>query len=102
MCDLSGNNEQVREQFVFDIQVKRAGITLIPDCGQVTGLGTSLCSYAMSLFDEPCDIIMYDGGIPQQPVPHWNYILTFNIEGLTNEYFGTTLFLRDGEQIELP
>jgi lysine 6-dehydrogenase len=55
----------------------------------------------MTLFDEPHDIIMYDGGIPQHPHPPWNYILTFNIEGLTNEYFGTTLFLREGKQIEM-
>src|SRR5260221_4881029 len=102
MCDFGGNTEQVREQLGLDTQARQAGITLIPDCGQVPGLGTSLCSYAMSLFDEPRDIIMYDGGIPQRPVPPWNYILTFNIEGLTNEYFGTILFLRDGEQVELP
>src|SRR5258706_5871307 len=102
MCDFGGNTEQVREQLGLDAQARQAGITLIPDCGQVPGLGTSLCSYAMSLFDEPRDIIMYDGGIPQQPVPHCNYILTFNIEGLTNEYFGTTLFLRGGDQVELP
>ncbi len=102
MCDFGGNTEQVREQLGLAAQARAAGITLLPDCGQVPGLGTSLCSYVMSLFDEPRDIIMYDGGIPQRPMPPWNYILTFNIEGLTNEYFGTTLFLRAGEQIEIP
>ena len=56
----------------------------------------------MTLLDEPRDIIMYDGGIPRYPTPPWNYILTFNIEGLTNEYFGTTLFLRDWKQYEMP
>jgi lysine 6-dehydrogenase len=101
MCDFGGNTEQVWRQLAFDQQAKAAGITLIPDCGQVPGLGTSLCAYAMTLLDEPRDIIMYDGGIPQQPRAPWNYILTFNIEGLTNEYFGTTLFLRDGQQFEM-
>jgi lysine 6-dehydrogenase len=96
MCDFGGNTEQVRQQLAFDAEAKEAGITLIPDCGQVPGLGTSLCSYAMTLLDEPRDILLYDGGIPLHPRPPWNYILTFNIEGLTNEYFGTTLFLRDG------
>ncbi|HZU70813.1 MAG TPA: saccharopine dehydrogenase C-terminal domain-containing protein [Ktedonobacteraceae bacterium] len=102
MCDFGGNTAQVRQQLALDAEARSAGITLIPDCGQVPGLGTSLCAYAMTLFDEPRDIIMYDGGIPQHPRPPWNYILTFNIEGLTNEYFGTTLFLRDGKQIEMP
>jgi len=102
MCDFGGNTDQVRQQLALDAQAKAAGVTLIPDCGQVPGLGTSLCSYAMTLLDEPRDIIMYDGGIPLHPQAPWNYILTFNIEGLTNEYFGTTLFLRDGKQLEIP
>jgi lysine 6-dehydrogenase len=100
MCDFGGNTEQVRQQLAFDAEAKSMGITFIPDCGQVPGLGTSLCAYAMTLLDEPRDILLYDGGIPLHPRPPWNYILTFNIEGLTNEYFGTTLFLRDGEMFE--
>jgi len=100
MCDFGGHTEQVRQQLAFDAEARAAGITLIPDCGQVPGLGTSLCAYAVSLLDEPREIIMYDGGIPSSPRPPWNYVLTFNIEGLTNEYFGTTLFLREGEQYE--
>lgn len=102
MCDFGGNTEQVRQQLALDDAAKAANITLIPDCGQVPGLGTSLCSYAMTLLDEPRDILMYDGGIPLHPKEPWNYILTFNIEGLTNEYFGTTLFLRDGKPLEIP
>ncbi len=101
MCDFGGNTEQIRQQLAFDAEAHAAGITLIPDCGQVPGLGTSLCAYAMTLMDEPWDVIMYDGGIPEHPRPPWNYILTFNIEGLTNEYFGTTLFLREGKQQEI-
>ena len=101
MCDFGGNTDQVRQQLAFDDEAKAAGITLIPDCGQVPGLGTSLCVYAMTLLDEPRDIIMYDGGIPRYPTPPWNYILTFNILGLTTEYFGTTLFLRDWKQREM-
>lgn len=81
MCDFGGNTERVRQQLAFDAEARAADITLIPDCGQVPGLGTSLCAYAMTLLDEPRDIIMYDGGIPQHPRLPWNYILTFNIEG---------------------
>jgi lysine 6-dehydrogenase len=69
MCDFGGNTEQVRQQLAFDADAKATDITLIPDCGQVPGLGTSLCAYAMTLLDEPRDIFMYDGGIPQHPRP---------------------------------
>ena len=102
MCDFGGDTEQVRQQLALDAGAKAADITMIPDCGQVPGLGTSLCAYAMTLLDEPRDIIMYDGGIPQYPRPPWNYILTFNIVGLTAEYFGTTVFLRDGQPVDMP
>ena len=101
MADFGGNTEQTRAQLSLDAEAKAAGITLTPDCGQVPGLGNSLCAYTMSLFDECHDLIMYDGGIPAEPRPPWNYILTFNIEGLTNEYFGTTVFIRDGQPIEM-
>lgn len=98
MCDFGGNTDQVWQQLGYDKQARDADITLIPDCGQVPGLGTSLCSYMVSLFDEAHEILMYDGGLPRYPQPPWHYLLTFNIEGLTNEYFGTTIFLRAGEQ----
>lgn len=101
MADFGGNTDQTLAQLALDEDAKAAGITLTPDCGQVPGLGNSLCAYTMSLFNKPYDLIMYDGGIPAEPKPPWNYILTFNIEGLTNEYFGTTVFITDGRREEM-
>jgi lysine 6-dehydrogenase len=101
MADFGGNTDQTRAQLALDAEARAAGITLTPDCGQVPGLGNSLCAYTMSLFDQCRDLIMYDGGIPAEPQPPWHYILTFNIEGLTNEYFGETVFIRDGQLVEM-
>ena len=64
MADFGGNTDQTRAQLALDAEARAAGITLTPDCGQVPGLGNSLCAYTMSLFDECHDLIMYDGGIP--------------------------------------
>ena len=52
MCDLGGNTDLVREQLGFDAEARTAGISVIPDCGQVPGMGTTLMVYAMSLLDE--------------------------------------------------
>src|SRR4030042_163489 len=41
MCDLGGNTDIVRQQHAFDVQARQAGISIIPDCGQVPGVGTS-------------------------------------------------------------
>jgi len=102
MCDLGGNTDIVMEQLKLDSQAKAANISIIPDCGQVPGMGTTLCVYSMSLLDNPVDVYMWDGGLPQNPRPPFNYLLTFHVEGLINEYYGTTEFLRDGKIVDVP
>lgn len=102
MCDLGGNTELVFEQLKLDQEAAAAGVSIVPDCGQVPGLGNSLAAYAISLLDQAEEIYMWDGGIAQNPRPPFNYFLTFNIAGLTNEYYGTACFLRDYQITELP
>ncbi len=97
MCDLGGNTDIARQQHGFNDQARQAGISIIPDCGQVPGLGTSLTVYAMGLLDEASDVYMWDGGLPQNPQPPFNYLLTFHVAGLTNEYAEPAIFLRNGK-----
>lgn len=101
MCDLGGNTAIVRQQHGFDAEARDAGISIIPDCGQVPGMGTSLIVYAMEFLDEVTDVYMWDGGIPQKPRPPFNYLLTFHIAGLTNEYAEPAIFIRDGKVVEV-
>ena len=101
MCDLGGNTDIVKQQLKLDLKAKEANISIVPDCGQVPGMGTTLCVYAMNLLDKPIEVYMWDGGLPQNPKPPFNYLLTFNIEGLTNEYAEPTLFLREGNLVEV-
>jgi lysine 6-dehydrogenase len=102
MTDLGGNTGLVRAQLLLSPEAEAAGIAMIPDCGQVPGMGTSLTAYAMSLLDETDEVTFWDGGNPLHPEPPFNYILTFNIAGLTNEYYGVAHFLRDGRRVEVP
>ena len=102
MTDLGGNTDLVRDQIELTPQAKGADIAIIPDCGQVPGMGTSLTVYAMSLLDETEEIMMWDGGNPLLPKPPFNYILTFNIAGLTNEYYGVANFIRNGQIKQVP
>ena len=97
MCDLGGNTDIARQQHGFNPAAQQAGISIIPDCGQVPGLGSSLTVYTMGLLDEATDVYMWDGGLPQNPQPPFNYLLTFHIAGLTNEYAEPAVFLRDGK-----
>ncbi len=101
MCDLGGHVGIARQQHALDAQARRAGVSIIPNCGQVPGMGTTLMVYAMELLDEVVDVLMWDGGIPQDPRPPFNYYLTFNIEGLTNEYAEQAIFIRDWKVTEV-
>jgi lysine 6-dehydrogenase len=97
LCDLGGNIDIARRQHGQDEAARAAGISVIPNCGQVPGMGTSLSVFAMQLLDEAQDVFMWDGGIPQDPRPPFNYLLTFHIAGLTNEYAEPAMFIRNGK-----
>ena len=102
MTDLGGNSDVVLQQLELASEAQAAGISIVPDCGQVPGMGTSLILYAIEHLDEPRDVFMWDAGLPQRPQPPWNYRLTFSIEGLTNEYDGDALYIRDGQTVRVP
>lgn len=102
MCDLGGNVDVVRRQLALDAEAREAGITVVPDCGQVPGMGTTLMVHAMRQLDEPEEVFMWDGGLPQNPRPPFNYLATFHLGGLTNEFAEPAVFLREGEPTLVP
>ncbi|OGS48002.1 MAG: hypothetical protein A3K68_00775 [Euryarchaeota archaeon RBG_16_68_13] len=102
MVDLGGNTDIVRRQLAADARARKAGLTIIPDCGMGPGLNLTLSVYAMELLDAPEHVYVYDGGLPQDRQAPWGFELTFNVEGLTNEYHGTASFIRDGKIVDIP
>ncbi|MFQ5482763.1 MAG: saccharopine dehydrogenase C-terminal domain-containing protein, partial [Nitrospinaceae bacterium] len=101
LCDLGGHTETVREQLALADGAKERGITITPDCGMGPGINISLGVHAMSFLDEPEELFIWDGGLPQNPDPPWNYACTFHINGLTNEYDGKAWFLRNGRPTQV-
>jgi lysine 6-dehydrogenase len=97
--DMGGHTGVIREQLALDADAKTARISIVPDCGMGPGLITHMAAYAMELLDEPREVFIYDGGLPQNPVPPWNYQATFHINGLTNEMDGEAFFIRGGEVV---
>lgn len=102
MTDLGGNTDVVWQQRALDKEAAHAGISVVPDCGMGPGLNVSLAVYAMSLVARPRDVFIWDGGLPLDPEPPWNYASTFAIGGLTNEYDGHAMFLREGRITPVP
>lgn len=102
MVDLGGNTEIVRQELALDPAAKKAGVAIVPDCGMGPGANVTLAVHAISLLDRADAVHVYDGGLPQDPRPPWNYALTFHVGGLTNEYAGRAAFLREGRVVEVP
>jgi lysine 6-dehydrogenase len=97
MCDLGGNTEVVFQQLKLNAAAKKAGIAVVPDCGLCPGMGNTLAVYGMEHFDRPRAVRVRVGGLPQRRHPPLDYFLSFNIAGLSNEYFGKAYVLRNGK-----
>jgi lysine 6-dehydrogenase len=100
-CDLGGNTEVVFQQHQLHEAASAAGITIAPDCGLAPGMGNILAVYGMRKLENPKRVRIRVGGLPQRPRPPLDYHLFFNIEGLTNEYFGKAVVLRNGQRTEV-
>lgn len=101
MVDLGGHTATVLAQLELDPDARERGITIVPDCGMGPGLNNTLGMYVLERLEEagarPREVHLYDGGLPQDPAEPWGYQAAFHIDGLTNEYDGDALFLRDGK-----
>jgi lysine 6-dehydrogenase len=102
LVDFGGNTGVVRQQLALDPEARAAGVAVVPDCGMGPGLNISLGTYVMQLVEEPREVLIWDGGLPQDPQPPWNYACAFALGGLTNEYDGDAFFLRDGKVTPVP
>ena len=101
LTDIGGHTQTVFRQLALDEAARAAGISIVPDCGMGPGLINTIGAYLVDAFEQPEEVRIYDGGLPQHPQPPWNYALTFHINGLTNEYHGTTTLLIDGRLTEV-
>ncbi|NIA24295.1 MAG: hypothetical protein GWP04_01865 [Gammaproteobacteria bacterium] len=105
MVDLGGHTATVLDQLDLDEEARAAQIAIVPDCGMGPGLNNTLALAAVERLREqgavPREARVWDGGLPQDPKEPWRYALFFHINGLTNEYDGTALVLRDGEVSEV-
>ena len=101
MVDLGGNTDVTMATLDLDGEAKENDVTLVPDTGLAPGLVNNLGLYMVENLDE-CDTVrLYCGVLPQNPVPPFNYKLTFNMEGLVTEYDYQATALREGEIVKI-
>jgi lysine 6-dehydrogenase len=88
-------------QLEFDGAAKKAGITIVLDCGVAPGMTNILAAHGASLMDEVDDIRIVCGGLPQKPLPPLGYRITWSTWGLINMYCGKARIVRDGKIVEV-
>ncbi len=102
-CDLGGNDDTVKKQFLLHEVAKDQGVTIIPNLGLAPGMISILAHCAAASFDELYEIRMRVGGLPTEPEGLFmNYALTFSVDGLINEYVEDCAIIRDGKQYTVP
>lgn len=100
-ADLGGYLESTRRILKLDAKARKAGVTLVPDCGLAPGMNNTLAVAAMERLSISREVRLYCGGLPQKPRPPLGYKTVFNLEGLLASYFGEAFALRKGEVVKL-
>lgn len=100
--DLGGNDDVVGRQLRLHDEARRAGVTIVPNCGLAPGLVNILTMGSLTEFDSVHTARLRVGGLPQHPRPPYNYQITFSVEGLLNEYSGSADVLRQGRRKSVP
>ena len=95
-CDLGGNNDVVDAQFKLDARARRAGVTVVPDCGLAPGMVSILAADGFARLDRCDEMHLRVGGLPRRPCPPLDYGIVFSTNGLINEYSEPCLVLRNG------
>ena len=99
LLDLGGNNDVVAAQLELDAAAREAGILVVPDCGLAPGLSAILAADVAARFSRIDTLRIRVGGLPQRPQGELDYMLTFNVEGLLNEYSEPCVAVINGDTV---
>jgi lysine 6-dehydrogenase len=101
-ADLGGNNTVVRQELALAAKAEKRDVGLAPDCGLSPGMATILAGELVRRLGGRADALkLYVGGLPERPMPPFNYQLVFSVEGLINEYVEPARILRKGKLVTI-
>ena len=89
------------EQMALDSQARKTGAVLIPGCGVAPGLGGILLAHGLEGIGGGYEGHILVGGLPQKPVPPFDYRLVFSIVGLLREYIEEARVVRNGKLVKV-
>ena len=89
------------EQMALDSEARKKGAVLIPGCGVAPGLGGILLAHAIKQMGGGDEGHILVGGLPQKPLPPFEYKLVFSIVGLLREYIDDARVYRNGRLVKV-
>jgi len=85
------------ERLALDERAKEAGVTIVPGCGVAPGLSNILVGIGVGRVGRPESAVAMVGGLPQNPVPPFDYSLVFSLDTLIDEYTVPPRIVVDGQ-----
>jgi len=73
----------------------------IPQCGLAPGFISIIAHHLVNLYEEPLDVKLRVGALPQFPSNDLKYNLTWSLDGLINEYCNPCEIIHRGERREV-
>ncbi len=96
--DLGGNTEIVQKQKALGDDARKAGVTVVPDCGLAPGMVNILAQMGIDKCDTTTSVRIYVGGLPQQPEGALKYQVVYSLEGVLDYYTTLSWVVRDGKR----
>jgi len=79
---------------------KGAKTVFVPQCGLAPGFIAIVANHLVDRFDQPHDVKLRVGALPQYPDNALKYNLTWSTDGLINEYCNPCEVIQEGERRE--
>jgi saccharopine dehydrogenase-like NADP-dependent oxidoreductase len=86
----------------LDRDARRAGVTIVPDCGLAPGLSHLLVGRAVARHGTPRRVDIEVGGVSEDPGAPYGYVVTWSLADLVEEYTRPARIVRDGAPAEVP
>ena len=80
----------------------KAKVCVIPDCGMSPGLGSMLVGRASSQLDTVESVHMFNGGLPEKPIPPLEYVITWSAKDLIELYTRRANIVCNGKLTQVP
>lgn len=93
LVDVSFMSEDPTE---LDLKARRAGSTIIPDCGIAPGLSNMIVGLSVKAFEHVDSVEIRVGGLPLAPKPPLYHSPSWSIEDLLEEYTRPARYVENG------